>query len=347
MWKYWLASLAAITVLVLLYKYFYGIDGFIASDGCPGSSILDPVAGACRDPDCKPGQKNTRGPSGMLCVRTNFESTTFTPSSQADCPSGTTFNSTSKSCQVCTTLPNGTTECRSGGAYDNAKPDRNYQGSINTETVKTDVLTEAGKIDYSDWVDDYDTSSDIRGSGGESSFLNTHYTGRNRISENNVDDPIDELEDYYKETINERNSDDGLDELEDQYGEYKSSRKSIQDLINARKRSDKNNSWLYDRYMERPSDMEYDDYYDDEYYYDDETEGFVTESKMIPDSNMLQASKMIPDSNMLKASKMIPDSNMLQASKMIPDSNMLQASKMPSGTKMLQPSKVLQLPKMP
>jgi len=279
MWKYWLVSLAAIAALVLLYKSFYGIDGFIASDGCPGSSILDPVAGQCRDPDCKPGQKNTRGPSGMICLRTSSESTTFTPTSQSDCPTGTTFNPTSKSCQVCTKLPNGTTECRSGGAYDNAKPDRNYQGSIDTDTVKTDVLTEAGKIKYSDWVDDYDTSSDIRGSGGESSFLDTHYTGRNRISENNVDEPKDDLEDYYKETINERNNDD-LDDVEDKYSEYKNKRKSIQDLINSRRRSDKNNSWLYDRYMERPSDMEYDEDYDE--YYDDETEGFASRPTAVP-----------------------------------------------------------------
>lgn len=263
MWKYWLACLASIGFLVLLYRSFYSLDGFYS----------DPLSGTrgC-DSSCTGfGYSKT---SGRPCCHDPVEP--VYPKSQDDCPKGTTFNATSKSCQVCTRLPNGTTECRSGGAYDYAAPDPKYHGSINEETVKTDVLTEAGKIDYSDWADDYATSSDIRGSGGESSFLNTHYTGRNRISENNVDDPKDDLEDYYRETINERNSDDGLDELEDEYGEYKSSRKSIQALINARKRSDKNNSWLYDRYMERPSDMEYDDYYDDEYYYDDETEGFAS-----------------------------------------------------------------------
>lgn len=270
MWKYCLWTLFAIGILVLLYKYFYIIDGFIISDGCPGSSVWNDNAKACRDPNCKPGQKGTRGPSGMIC--SNLSNPTFEPKSQTDCPSGTTFDSVGKQCQVCTILPNGKTECRSQGAYD-VKPTF-VQGSINPDTVKTDVLTDAAEIDYPDWVDDPKTSSDLRGTGGNSSFLGTHYIDGSTklITESDADKPYDTLEDDYNDITSERNlyydydDYDDEDTTEEAYNKLKNTRKTAQELIeDARRRAIFREYKMYGRHMERPSEMEYDDYdlYDD------------------------------------------------------------------------------------
>jgi hypothetical protein len=259
MWNYLLGLFAAIVALVLLYRYFYQIDGFDS----------DPLAGRTPcDPSCSGfGHSKT---TGRPCCHDAVGQ--LDPTSQADCPTGTTFDATSKRCLVCTKLGDGTTQCHSAGSYDAGTPDPKYHGSIDRETLKTDVLSRGAMIDYPDWVDDRATSSDIRGSGGESSFLKSHYTGnRKTISESDVDDTKDDLEDYYKETINERNVDD-LDEDEDKYSEYKNKRKSIQDLINSKRYYNHNNSKIYDRFMERPSDMSYDDYEDE----DDEAEGFAS-----------------------------------------------------------------------
>lgn len=269
MWKYCLMSSFAIGILVLLYRFFYMIDGFYIN-GCPGGSVWNEGAKACRDPDCKPGQKGTRGPSGMICA--NLSNPTFTPTSQADCPSGTTFDTVGKRCNVCTTLPDGTTQCRSQGAYD-IKPTF-VQGSINPETVRTDVLTNPGEIDYADWMDDPTTSSDLRGSGGNSSFLRTHYIDGSTklIKESDADKPYDTLEDDYNDATDERNYSDDDEEYitERTYNRLVNNRKTPQELIESARRRAK----IYDRYTERPSDMDYDEY--DVYYYDEDTEGFAT-----------------------------------------------------------------------
>lgn len=256
------------------------IDGFIIADGCPGSSVWNSAAQACRDPDCKPGQKNTRGPSGMICANLNSAGTTFSPTSQADCPKGTTFDSIAKQCQVCTTLPNGTTQCRSQGAYD-MKPTF-VQGSIDADTVNTDVLSKPGEIDYPDWIDDPKTSSSIIGSGGGSSFLGSHYiNGSTKLtSESDADKRYNSLDDDYDDLTKERNfsydDDDEEDTSEEAYTKLTNNRKTVQQLIEAaKKRAAYNEYRVRGRYMERPSHMEYKD--DDvDYYDDDETEGFAS-----------------------------------------------------------------------
>ena len=222
MWKYLLGLLASITVVVLLYRSFYRLDGFDS----------DPLAGTTPcDPSCTGfGHSNV---SGRPCCHDAVGQ--VNPTSQADCPSGTTFDTTAKQCLVCTMLPNGTSQCHSAGSYDAGKPDPKYNGSIDKDTVKTDVLTDAATTHYSDWVNDSSTSSDIRGSGGG--------------------------------------------KLYGTYSESKNNSMSIQDLINSKMQSDTNNSKIYNRYMERPSDMSYDDdveYEDEDEDDDDEAEGFAS-----------------------------------------------------------------------
>jgi len=76
-WKYSIYFLAVIGIIVLIYRSFFILDGFYTlADGCPGESEWDDVAKACRDPNCKPGQRGTRGPSGMICKKTRSELTT-------------------------------------------------------------------------------------------------------------------------------------------------------------------------------------------------------------------------------------------------------------------------------
>lgn len=261
MWKYCICFIAAIGLLVLLYRFFYIIDGFIIADGCPGSSVWNPVAKACRDPDCKPGQINTRGPSGMICANLNSAGTTVSPTSQADCPKGTTFDSIAKQCLFCTTLSNGKTECRSAGTYD-VKPTF-VQGSINPDTVKTDVLSKPGLIDYPNWVDDPKTSSDLLPSGGSSSFLGNHYINGSTklITESDRDVPYTILENDYENLINERNfnyEDDEDYTTEEAYNKLKNNRMTAQELIDsAAMKAGYRNSEVYGRYMENPSDMKY------------------------------------------------------------------------------------------
>ena len=294
MWKYCICFIAAIGVLVLLYKLVYVIDGFYAG-GCPGGSVWNATAGACRDPNCTAGQRSTRGPSGMICD--NLNNPTFTPTTQADCPSGTTFDSVGKRCQVCTTLENGKIECRSPGTYD-VKPTF-VQGSINTESVKTDVLTKPAEIDYADWMDDPTTSSDLRGSGGSSSFLGSHYIdGTTKlITESDADKRYDSLEDDYSKLTSGRKTsyeDDYDYDFEDDYDltderdfiydydededttdeafiKLTNNRKTAAELAeSARRRKAYRDYMIYSRYMERPSDMSYNNFEDD---YD--TEGFA------------------------------------------------------------------------
>ena len=282
MWKYCICFIAAIGLLVLIYRCFYTIDGFYIN-GCPGGSVWNAAAGACRDPDCKPGQKGTRGPSGMICD--NLSNPTFTPKSQTDCPNGTTFDEVGKQCNICTKMPNGTTECRSPGTYD-VKPTF-VQGSINTESVKTDVLTKPAEIDYADWVDDPTTSSDLRGSGGSSSFLGSHYLDgtANLITESDADKPYDSLEDDYSNLRRGRKSGyiDDYDYYEDDYDndydydyfddddttdeayiKLTNNRKTADELREAaRRRKAYRDYMIYSRYIERPSDMAYNNYEDE------------------------------------------------------------------------------------
>jgi len=278
MWKYCICLIAGIGLLVLIYRLFYVVDGFYTiADGCPGSSVWNETAKACRDPDCTPGQRGTRGPSGMICA--NLSNPTFTPTSQADCPSGTTFDEVGKKCQVCTTLSNGTVECRSPGTYD-TQPTF-VQGSINAETARTDIRTTPGEIDYADWMDDPRTSSDLRGSGGSSSFLGSHYLAgtNNLITESDADKPYDSLEDDYSKLrsgggFNYEDDYDYYDEDEDEdydeaYTDLTSNRKAGELKESSIKEKTYRDYMIYSRYMERPSEMSYNknegDYNTDEF----------------------------------------------------------------------------------
>jgi hypothetical protein len=209
----------------------------------------------------------------MICD--NLNNPTSTPTSQTDCPSGTTFDSVGKQCVVCTRLDNGKTECHSAGAYD-AKSNFT-QGSIDTDASKTDVLSKAATTNYSDWLTDPTTSSDLRGSGGGSSFLGSHYIDGSTklITESDADKPYDTIEDDYDDLTNERNfsydDDEEEDSTEEAYIKLTNNRKTAKELIeSAKKRAAYRNSKMYGRYMERPSDMDYDDYVDDDY-----AEGFA------------------------------------------------------------------------
>jgi len=285
MLKYCICFIAAIGILVLLYRLLYVVDGFYGN-GCPEGSVWNDSAKACRDPNCKPGQRNTRGPSGMICD--NLTLSTFTPKSQEDCPSGTTFDKIGKTCNVCTKLPNGTTECRSQGAYD--VNSSFVQGSINPETVRTDILTTPGEIDYRDWVDDPKTSYDLRGSGDSSSFLGSQYidTPAKLITESVSNKGYDTLEDDYNNLLSRRKisytdnyegdyEDDYQDNYdltsernitydfnndenspEEAYIKLKNNRKTVQELINdVKKPAEYRKSKVYGRYTERPCEMLY------------------------------------------------------------------------------------------
>ena len=237
----------------------------------------DPLAGRTPcDPSCS-GFGHSKV-SGRPCCHDSVGQ--VNPTSQADCPSGTTFDSVGKQCQVCTTLPNGTTQCRSQGAYD-VKPTF-VQGSIDADTVKTDVLTDSADIDYADWVDDPTTSFDLKGTGGSSSFLGSHYIdGSTKLtSESDADKRYNSLEDDYDDVTKEHNFNyddyDDEDTSEEAYNKLRNTRKTAQELIeDARRRAIYREYKMYGRHMERPSDMDYDDDYVD-YYDDGETEGFAS-----------------------------------------------------------------------
>jgi hypothetical protein len=300
MWKYLLGLFAAIAALVLLYRFFYQIDGF-ESDPLAGKTPCDSSCSGfgygkktgrpcCRDASANPGQVN--------------------PASQADCPTGTTYDGTAKQCLVCTKLGDGTTQCRSGGAYDAGKPDPKYHGSINEETVKTDVLTSGRTINYADWLKDPKTNTDLTGSGGDLTFFNstmlTDAVDLSPTSEDDVKDKgissgktnlwNDSVDKYYEDLAKGRIfTYDNDSETNQLYTKGKNDRKTAKELIDD---TGDNNSKIYNRFMERPSEMSYDededvDYYDEYYdeYYDDE-EGFVTGSKVQKGSKMPGPSKM-------------------------------------------------------
>uniref|UniRef100_A0A6C0ANS6 Uncharacterized protein n=1 Tax=viral metagenome TaxID=1070528 RepID=A0A6C0ANS6_9ZZZZ len=263
MWKYCIFTLFAIGVLVLLYRFFYIIDGFDS----------DPLAGRTPcDPTCS-GFGHSKV-SGRPCCHDSVGQ--VNPTSQADCPNGTTFDSTAKQCLVCTTLENGKTECHSAGAYD-AKPNFT-QGSIDKDTVKTDVLKNPATTVYSDWATDSKTNSYITHPGADSSFLDSQYRDNNikSISESDGDKPYDTIEVDYDNLINERNFSydyDDDDTSEEAYSKLKNNRFSAQELIDlARKRAAYRDSRIYGRYMERPSEISY---YDNDLNDYDDTEGFA------------------------------------------------------------------------
>ena len=266
MWKYCLCTLFAIGILVLLYRSFYALDGF-ESDPLAGRTPCDPTCSGFGHSKVS-GRPCCHDPVGQV-----------NPTSQADCPNGTTFDPVRKYCSVCTKLPDGTTQCRSQGAYD-VKPTF-VQGSINPDTVKTDVLVNPANIDYPDWVDDPTTNSDLLRPGASSSFLSSHYLGgpTKLITESDGDKPYDTLEDDYSNLIDERNFTYDYDDdetNEEAYNKLRNSRKTVNELIDdARERAAYKHYMIYGRYMDRPSDM---DYNDDgvEYYYDDEAEGFAS-----------------------------------------------------------------------
>lgn len=246
MWKYCLWTLFAIGLLVLIYRTIFMLDGFES----------DPLAGRTPcDPSCS-GFGHSRV-SGRPCCHDPVGQ--VNPTSQADCPNGTTFDPVRKYCAVCTKLPDGTTQCRSQGAYD-VKPTF-VQGSINPDTVRTDVLRDPAEIDYPDWIDDPRTSSDLIGSEDSSSFLDSHYIdGSTRlITESDADKSYDTLEDDYEDLTKERNftyDDDYEDSTEEAYNKLKNNRKTSQELIDdVKKRAAYKNYMIYGRYMERPSEI--------------------------------------------------------------------------------------------
>jgi len=248
MWKYCICFIAAIGLLVLLYRGMYIIDAFNS----------DPLAGRTPcDSSCSGfGYSKI---SGRPCCHDSVGQ--VNPTSQADCPKGTTFDSVAKQCLFCTTLSNGKTECRSAGTYD-IKPTF-VQGSINPDTVKTDVLSKPGLIDYPDWVDDPKTSSDLLPSGASSSFLGNHYIDGSTklITESDRDAPYTILENDYENLINERNfsyEDDEDETTEEAYKKLKNNRMTSQELIDsAGMKTGNRTSEVYSRYMENPSDMKY------------------------------------------------------------------------------------------